>query len=198
VGVGDIRKVWGRHLRKLREVKYKNRADFARLIGSNAQDIYDYESGRKYPRTEIIIELYKNLDVSFEELFAPFIENEISIDELSLLYNRINRIFKKIDARTELYHQLSLLEQVFNIEKPIKKPEIQTPPVELREGPEQKRVLIRDPELQRIIEWIMKISQRQDLQDDLYGYVYGLQQKMDEESESLTDEENTEGKKNAT
>lgn len=113
----DLKKALGKHLRKLREEKYKNRAKFARSLGLDDQDIYDYEVGKKYPRIEILIGLYKKLDKSFEELLNPILNlPEINV-KISNLIKRIKNISKNEKNIERLNGFISALEQEIEIDK---------------------------------------------------------------------------------
>ena len=99
----------GKHLRKLREQYdngiYKRRTNFAKLLKEKSQNIYDYEVGRKFPTFDILIDLYKHLKVSFEELLEPLFD----IDKPNIETQKIISKVKRICAIDEYREALGIL-----------------------------------------------------------------------------------------
>ncbi len=90
--IDNSKKTLGEHLRKLREDYEKNRTLFAKKINEIPQYIYDYEVGRKSPSIEILIQLYKVLNKSFEELLKPLMNLSETKIEVTNLIRRLNNV----------------------------------------------------------------------------------------------------------
>ena len=66
----------GLHLRMIRVREgFSKRTDFARLSGIPYQTVYDYEAGNQFPSIHILIALHKTLNISFEEILEPILNN---------------------------------------------------------------------------------------------------------------------------
>lgn len=107
----------GKHIQKLRkEAGYKTQESFAKELNISKSSVGNYESGQNLPSYKYWLQMIKLLKCNtIEELFEPLFIHVSKNSELESLLNRIKRVYKIPKANKELYHQLDIIERLYNI-----------------------------------------------------------------------------------
>ena len=90
--------IFAKNLRKLRRKKYSNGDELAKKLGIPTTTYYSYEQARAFPDLEVIIGIVKELKITYNELFEPFLVEYPVDSEFQELYKKFELI--KNDPRS--------------------------------------------------------------------------------------------------
>jgi len=107
----------GTHLKKLRiEAGYKTQEKFAKALNVSKSTIGNYEMGRNLPSSKYWERMINLLKCNtLDELFEPIFQHNRNTNKINELIAKVKRIYKNEDARRELYHQIDIINRLYNL-----------------------------------------------------------------------------------
>jgi len=97
-----------KNLISLRKEKgFKKAAGFARVLGVPIEKYRHYEK-RSFPPLEVLIQIVKKLEITFDDLFQPFLSSES--EGIQEIIRRIRRISKDSQMKADIIMALKFLE----------------------------------------------------------------------------------------